>query len=495
MATKKTRPSTRGFSRSMGLKESQMREQYNEFEQSRKRLEEKLIDKWENKEGLDLGNGKLASLYESNPKKASGLALFLEATQKNVSQLNEYQTSAFMGVTPQEIVKIARIAYPNAVMGDLFDVWGMESVKDTFYKIESKVGSTARGATEGDVIQESFSDGRYSSEIIEDESAGDGTDNYTGTITPAPIRPFQTKIWLNDEQIGVDDGAGNLIGSGISVGTIDNTTGNYDITLTSTIDSTYTLLVECAYNSEDEDNFAQQGTVKLDLVAYDFRAKFFSLGVSWHAMAEEIMQSKLRTSARDTLIQSASELMIKNMDELALRYGKKASSWHQASNPIAFNADFASAGADSSYARAQDITDEAIDKATGLAYNALGRYASQYNLVCGTSANSYLKKHKLYSPDNAQSRIGVFKTGTLDSMGVYKAPSDLVGANDIYIFGKGTDAMNVDSAVSVGTYRLGMETDTLTRKSFDSEKGLGAMADFRINEKRFASKVSITGLN
>ena len=484
----------RGFARSMKLNEAQVREQYNEFESARRELEESMIDKWSKKEGLDLGN-KLVDLYEADHSKGANLALFLENTQKGLSRLNEYETSSFLGVTPQEIVKVARIAYPNAVMGDLFNVWGMESVRDTVFKLDTKYGTTKRGATADDIIAETWdTDGRYPSEIVEEEITGSGTDNYTGTMPTFPLRPFQFKVFLDDVQIGVDDGSGNFTGSGISTGTIDYTTGDYDVTLSASIDATHEVLIEGAYDSEEESNFDEQGTVTLGLTAYDFHAKFWSLGVAWHRMTEEIMQSKLNMSARDTLIQTAGQLMIKSMDELAMRYGKKAAAWHQSSNPITFDTDFATAGADSSYARAQDILDEAIQKALSLPYNALGRGSDTVNMVAGTSASAYLKKHKLYSPETVASRVGVYKSGNLDGIGLYTAPSDIVPVDTIYLFGKSNDALSVDSPVSVGTYRLGLETPEMEYKSFKAEKGLGAMADFRINNAKFAQKVTLLSL-
>lgn len=475
-----------------GLNESR-KEELMEQENSRSKMTERLVEKWGKKQNLGLDNGKMASLYEENPRKAGNLALMLENTQRGLTQLNEYQTSGFLGITPQEIVKVVRIGYPNSIMHEVFDVWGMESVKDTFFKLETTYGSTKRGATAGDITYETYNDGRYPSEYEKETTVGTGDTNYTGTLAIAPLRPYHAKVYIDNSLVAQDNGMGQFVGEGVSQGTpstIDYTTGDYDITFADPVAITSEFDIEYAYDSEIESLFPEQGTVLLNLVAYDFRAIFWSLNYAWSRMTQEIMDSKLKESAREVLVTAAGELMKKSFDEYSIRHGISASRWVA---PEQFDTDFANAGSDSDYAHAQSVLGT-IQNAELNTYEALGRLAPMSNLIVGTKALTYLKKHNKFNSENSQARIGIFRVGELDGRGVYMAPPTVVEDNKIYIFGKGADSMSTDSVVSIGTWKVGMQADELTFKNFNTEGALGAMMDFRVNEKKMSSSVELLNL-
>lgn len=454
-----------------------------------------LIDKFSKREDLELKNGVLESIFESNPRKAVAIAMMLENTQKEMRRMDEYQTSDAFGVFPTDIVKVYRYAYTNSVMFDLFDVWGMSSLKDSFYKIETQFGSTARGATQGNTTYENTTDGRYPTAFEQAEITGDGSADYTGTLSVKPIKAYQVKIYLDGDQIAVDDGAGNLVGSGLSdatASTLNYTTGEYDITLSSTITSASTILIEYGYDVEDSTLFGRQGTVQLNVVPFDFHAQFSSLGVSWHAMAQEVLESKANVSAKDTLIASASDVMKKAFDEYGLTMAYRASNWDSA---VTFDTDYSAYGNDNDESRAQQLM-TAVGKAENKAYNALERYAGKYNLVAGPDAILYAKKHKLYKPESSVNRVGIFKVGELDGRGLYQAPASIVPTDEILSIGKSaSDSMSTDSVVSIGTWKGQVKTKPIEYKNFQSEMGLGAFMDVKTNEKKFASRVKLTNLS
>jgi len=454
-----------------------------------------LIDKFSKRTDLELQNGVLESIFDSNPRKAVAIAMMLENTQKDVRRMNEYQTSDAFGVFPTDIVKVYRYAYTNSVMFDLFDVWGMSSLKDSFFKIETQFGTTTRGATQGDVTYENVTDGRYPTSFEQTEITGSGTDNYTGTLPVHPVKAYQVKVYLNGDQIGIDDGAGNIVGSGLSsstISTLDYSTGDYDITLASSITSASTILIEYGYDVEDSTLFGRQANVQLNVVPYDFHAQFSSLGVSWHAMAQEVLESKANVTAKDTLIASASDIMKKSFDEYGLTMAYRASNWDSA---VEFNTDYSAFGNDNDESRAQQLL-TAIGKGENKGYNALERYAGKYNIIAGPDAVLYAKKHKLYKPIANGNRVGIFKVGELDGRGLYQAPASIVPTDEILSIGKSaSDSMSTDSVVSIGTWKGQVRTKAIEYKNFQSEMGLGAFMDVRTNEKKFASRVKLTNLS
>lgn len=500
-----------GFGRVMtGLNEQEARAKFNEKASERESEVMRLKEKFEKQPGLGLGKGKLDEMFESNPRKAENLVRFLESTERDASSnpvlienakryeaLKEsMQTSGFLGVTPQDIVKIARIGYPNSVAPDMFDFWGMSSMKDSIYKLETLTGSTARGSTAGDVVYEKYGDGRYASEWEEFEVTTSATTSFNGTLPEAPLRAFKVEVYLNGKQIAADNGAGILVGALLSgTNTVNYTSGAFVITFASAISAADELIVRYAYDSEQTSLFDNVGSVLLNLVVYDYRANPYPLAIEWTRFTEELMESKLGMSAKESLIAGAADIFRKSMDEFCVNKGIKASTW---TSPVTFNADFAAAGSDSSFEHAQGII-SAITAAEMKTYNQLGRMADKSNMVVDTNALVYLMKHRLFNVVPSPSRIGIYKAGELAGRGVYVAPPNVLTpvANNgkIHIFGKGNDPMSVDSVVSVGTWKAGLTTNPVELKNFNSQMGMAFYGDIRTNQREFATTVNITGIN
>ena len=78
------------------------------------------------------------------------------------------------------------------------------------------------------------------------------------------------------------------------------------------------------------------------------------------------------------------------------------------------------------------------------------------------------------------------------------APKSIIGngANEgkLYLFGKSTESKNVDAPVSIGTYGTGITTNPVELKNFQSQMGLGVYADSKINNKHFATVVTLQNL-
>ncbi len=470
---------------------SRLQKQENEYIQRN----EKLLEKWEKTEGLGLGNGVLAEMVDKNYYNALALARVLENTEVSFNNtLREYQTSSYLGITPQEIVKVFRFSYGNSIAPDLFNFWAMESVKDTFYKIETKYGSTKRGETEGEVIYENYGNGgRYTKSTEEESLVGDGNKtNFTGTLPVFPAVPHSFKIYGPKGHAGSDINGvlGGTAVTGTLSGTIDYATGVYDITFTNAPATGEDYIIEYVYDVEDERLFDQVGEIKLDIVPYDFRAQWHSMQATWHRFAEEVSESKLGRSARQDLIDGVADVIRKSQDEFFVKRAIRASRWADAEK---FDTDFANNGADSDYANAQALV-ATIENARGKAYQELGRSPARCNLLVSWTAKSYLRKIKGYSIEADRNEIGFFKDGELGGYGVYVAPSNVVEDNMIYMFGRGKDAMATDAVISVGMYKGAINSDELEFANFKNQLGFGYMMDYQINNKYMASRIELENL-
>ena len=487
-----------GFTRTMrneGQSDaSRLQEQENDYLDNGLRL----LDKWDKTKGMGFEKGELLEMADKNVFNAIGLATLLENTERGfVHKLKEYQTSSYMGVTPQEIVRVFRFAYGNAVAPDLFNFWTMNSVKDTFYKIETKYKSTSRGATAGEVIYENYGDGgRYPTSFGEDTFTGDGsTLNFTGTLTTVPVLAYSFKIFSEVALggiIGGDDGNGNITAiDGTSfTGTINYTTGDYDITFVTAPVSTVVTTIQYNFDLEQESLFGEVDEVSLGLVAFDYRCRWHSMKASWSRFSEEVSESKLGRSARQDLLDGVGDVIRKSMDEFFTKQMKRASNWAAA---IEFDTNFANAGVDSGYARAQDLF-STLEDARGVTYASLGRYPARTNLLVGYKAKAYLRKLNGYNVNKSNDEIGFFKDGDVGGYGVYVAPPDVVDSGDIYLIGRGKDNLSTDAVISVGMYKGELNSDELEYASFKNEVGLGYMLDHKISNKYMCSKVELKNL-
>lgn len=513
-----------GYGKVMRMSEDKARQIYNEKLSERENKVLKLKEKYSKSKGLAFGNGKLDEMFEKDAKKASNLLLFLENSEiqamrdptiaqnmlresaiKNATngQLKEaMQTGGAMQLMlPTDIVKISRIAYTNSVAQDIFDVWGMSSMKDSLYKLETTYGSTARGATANTVTYENYGEGRYPSTLEkESTTSADAGITWTATLQYAPIIPFHVAVFLDGAQVAVDNGAGVLVGTDLSTvtpSTINYTTGAVSIVFASAVSggASATVEVQYAYDFEDPTLFPQTGSVLLNLVEYQYSAILYPLEVEWTRFSEDLMNSKLGLSAKDMLIAGAGDEFRKAFDERCITKGIQASKWHA---PVDFDTDFATAGADSSYAHAQSVT-TAIMNAENLTYDALGRLADKTAIVADSGAVAYFTKHNKFEAVTPTSRVGIFKVGVLAGRDVYMAPKSVINpsANQgkAFLFGKSVESQNVDAPVSVGTYGTGITTNPVELKNFNSQMGLGVYADSRINNKYFATALNLSNLS
>ncbi len=484
-----------------------------------------LVEKYKNVEGLAFKGGKLEEMMEKDSVKTGDMLIFLENTQKkaftnpilvqnalqeqNLQNLSERQIKEAVQVggamnlmLPSDIVKVSRIGYSNSVAREIFDVFAMQSVKDSIYKLETTYGSDERGVTKGEVDYETYGEGRYPTTMEKETGFVASNTNKTWTLTETDnghLIPFKVAIFVDGEQIAIDDGNGKLVGGALdntATNTVNYTTGATTFTLSTAISSTADVEIEYIYDFEDETLFDHTGSVLLNLVEYGFSAVLNPLAIEWTNYAETVMGSKLGLSAKDMLVKGAGDMFRKSFDERLVRKGILASNW---SSAVEFNSDFAVAGSDSSMNHAQSIL-QAIKNAEGKTYNELGRFANSSKLICDINTATYLSKHKRYESVKPTSKVGIFQTGSIDEYDIYIAPKDMITGADantgmIYVMGKADENLSVDSPVSCGIFGSTIMTNPVELKNFNSQAGMGIYSDTKTLNKKFATKVKVTNLN
>lgn len=453
---------------------------------------DRLTEKWDRKTGLVeyMGGMKLADLDDN---KRRNTAIILENQERHLRQLSETMISnAFTGVTPQNVIRIIRIGYPNSVRGEIFHEFAMTTTKDSFFYLKPTYSSAKRGSTKGNVMYED-SAYRYASEI-EEESLGTGDGStVTFTMNPAnsPLRPYSIQIINGGTVVAVDTGSGTITGDG-GDGTIDSYT-TASPTVSFTFDTAPTsgnaLLVRYQYDSEDSDQYADLGEVNLTLTDYQFRARPFPLGVSWSVTSEFSLGSTLDIDAQEQLVMSASEELKKSLDFQAVKYARRNV---PSANAVTFDADWKTAGATSPNDYIQKFK-YTIDQAGDKIYNALQR-GGVSKMVAGPGACTLLKRMYGFEADNSQAKIGIFKEGSIDGIDLYRAPSDIIGNAEVFTIYK-NEQNPTDVALGLGTFVPMYATTALEFKEMYKEIGLAHFGDQRVITKNYFATITINNIS
>jgi len=448
---------------------------------------DRLVEKWSKVPSVGEG---LIEAYDANPDKIRGLSFMLENQENYLKSLTETQISSTFSTTPQNVVRIIRLGYPNSVRGDIFLEWQMESARDAMYYVYPTYETNARGATAGNTMFES-SAYRFASEI-EEESVGTGTGattNFTGTLLNTPLRPFTVKLMVDQSIIATDTGSGYFTSDGAltdSISVVNYDDGTYNITFATAPTSGAAIVMAYNYNSEVTANYTDLGNVNLALKAYQFQLQPFPIGISFSKMTELLLGSTLGIDAEETLIKAGGEELKKSLDFSSVRLAYRTALGNSA---VTFDANFASAGADSANQHAQFLTN-AIERAGNNIFKVLNR-GGVTKIVGGPDAIAYLKLHTRFKGEGAQPKIGIHRVGSLDGVDVFKAPTAIVPNNELLCIYR-NEQVQEDASIAFGTMIPLYQTQTLEFKNFYKETGLAWFGDIKTIQKKYLVRLVIT---
>lgn len=468
------------------MKEKVLKEQQTEKLSEYKQVGNQLFEKWSKDSGVGKG---MDSLMEKDEKKARGLAIMLENQQRHLNKLTETQISNAFQTTPENVLRVVRLGYPNSVRGEIFHDYPMVTARDSIYYLSPVYTSTARGSTADDVTHESASY-RYASELEEDTLSGSGTGPYVGpdsnNLANAPLRRFTVKVFADNEPVAVDDGSGNLTGSALSSGTnsVDYDTG----AITVNFDSATPTAVVVQYQFDSEQTYDEIYSVELQLRDYQLRATPWPLYVSWSKMTELLLGTTLDIDAEEALLTGAADELKKSLDFQAVRMAYR---YAQKNSYSTFNADFAAAGADSAVNHAQSLT-RTITEMGQTIYKAVQRGGISH-LVVGTDVYSYLTLHNKFTEDGAQPAVGIYRVGTLSGKPVYVAPNSIIPADEGIGIWKNPQESN-DMAIAFGSLIPLYQTQTLEYRQAYKEAGLYHFGDNKVLNSNYIVPMQVNNL-
>lgn len=461
-----------------------MREQMARKLSERNELADRLLEKWQKTPVIGEGIEKLRGMNEA---KARNLAIILENEETHLSNLTETQISNTFQTTPENVIRIVRWAYPNSVRGEVFLEWGMETARDSIYYLHSIYGKTLRGATTGQRVLET-AEYRYPTEVTIDnavETADGATHTFSTTASVAPFRPFTLKVLVNGTPTAVDDGHGNIQGDDIT-GTVNYQTGEITAVFGTAPASGVAVEFEYNYDSEVDTNYSNIGSIELQLKDYQFRVKPKPLFISWSKMTELLLNTTLNIDAEEALIRGAADEFKKSLDFEAMAMGWRVAKSH---NPVIF--DCKGAVGEPEVDRMNAFS-KAVEKAGNLMYDTLMR-GGVTKMVGGPSAVAQIQLHSRFDASNKQPKVGVYRTGSLDGIDIYMAPSQIIPDDQIMCVYR-NELIPEDVAIAFGTLVPLYKTQTLEFKEMYKETGMAIFGDSKVLQPVYLQRIQLNNM-
>lgn len=450
---------------------------------------DKLVEKWARVP--EIGSG----LKAMTPARARNLAIMLEKQARHINKLTEAQYSSAFQATPENMIRLVRLAYPNSIRDRLFTEFAMETAKDSIKYIKpvyvDKAGinrSFDGNAFDGTITYESTED-RYPTEMA------------NGVVVAGTSISFTT----NEFALGYIPGYAQLFDASGTVVAVENRNLTWTIasgvalTVTYAGNGVYNLGGADAavvasgfgrYNSEGDLTGDYLGEVELVMTDYQFKVRPITLGVSWTTLSELVLDSTVGVSTEDTLMDAAGQEIKKSLDFRAVRIGY-AQAKTNGYAPVTFDAE-AGAGTDDSYIQTAQTISQAIERVGDVMYNDINR-GGVSRIVGGPLAVSYLRLNAGFTTKGVQPRIGGYQVGELYGIPVFKVPSSVIPDDELMCVWK-NENNEADVFIAFGTLVPFFSTGSLQRKNFYKEAGLASFGDWQVLNNKYAGIIKINNI-
>ena len=504
---------------------------------------DKLVEKWSKVE--EIGNG----IKDMPTQVARNLAQLLENQTRNLARYTEAQVSNdFMGQTPENLLRIIRLSYPNSIRGRLFTEIAMETMNDSIkyvypkytnsygegfqqFKTPAMSMTAMDGALDDDTLNDPTSDtamyesteSRYATEFREAPeckiNAGTVTAKFTSGAfgeNGAWLRDGATKLYIVDKKTGKrvaiaaqDKGDwmfatnreinANSTGSAtvkVSVTNASLSNGTYTFTVTEASSGSldgYTFVAVARFDSERDLLGEYLGEVAIGMKTYVFRPRPITLGVTWTHMTELALDTSFGLAAEEMLLDYASQEIKKTLDFQAVKHASDIQSIKASGNFVKFNAEATDMGStkDSYFHTAQLVT-QAIARVKSVIYNKLNR-GGVSAIVGGPAAVQYLSLHKGWSDRGREAAIGGYKAGEIDGIPVFMVPSNIIPDSELLTTWKNENASG-DVAYAIGTLVPFYSTGVIQRKTLYKEAALARYEDSVVLNPNYFGRIRIENI-
>ena len=465
-----------------------------EYMDEKNAIADRYLEKWQRVP--EIGK-ELKALPEAKARK---LAVLLENQAQAMSRLNEMQYASAFSATPENMIRLVRLTYPNSIRDEAFTDFVMETAQDSIkyikpvYTANSNIyrHSTTNPWADTGVTYES-QEYQYPTEIAEGVVAGDITVTFTAhEFTLGFVPGYTTFYGASGAVIAVEardytftyaDGY-NSTNFAIAY---NSATKVYTISGASRADC---ITATGRYNSDPDVAGTYLGEVELQLTSYQFRPRPTTLGVSWTTLSELILDKSFGVSAEEILLDSAGQEIKKALDFQAVKIAYSAALTN-GYDAVTFDAE-AGAGTDDSYIHTAQTVTQAIERVGDVIYNDINR-GGVSRLLGGPAACMYLRLNAGFDPSDQQPRIGAYKVGNLNGIPVFKVPSKILPDSSLLTVWK-NDENEADVALAFGVLVPFWTTGVIQRKNFYKEAGIASYQDWQVLNNKYFGRVDISNI-
>lgn len=475
---------------------------------------------------------------------ARNTAINLQTQAASMAKMTEAQLStSFQGFTPENMLRLVRLAMPNTCRNKVFTEFAMESAKDSIKYIKpvysktvhegdlhDKHTSNLAGAygdasqykeTSNDINEDDFqralyenTEDRFTQELINIPNKVDEEGNAVKNTFVIPAKadpngnPFvyaaklikgYMKVYDGDETYPIAEEnkrTGNFFyntaeypDAEVTVTPIES---DESIEITVTATGAKDVKVFARFDLEDDFLGDNLGEIELVMSDYKFEPRPTTIGVTWSQLAEITLDASFGLSAQDMLVTYAGDAIRINLDlrSFKLAYGVARSNKDYI---VEFDANYARGENIEGYFHTAQTFPSAVDTVTDVMVNDINR-GGVSRMVAGFSAGSYLKLVKgTFSEKGRQSAKGIYQIGEFGGIPTFKAPSSIIPTNEIMCVWK-DDENEGDVAIAFGTLIPFFNTGIIQRKNFYKEAGLATYGDWAVMNRRYLALIRIKGL-
>ena len=490
---------------------------------------------------------KFVESWSRIPKIGAGLTQLPEAVARNtainlqtqaasMSKMTEAQLStSFQGFTPENMLRLVRLAMPNTCRNKVFTEFAMESAKDSIKYIKpvysktvhdgdlhDKHTSNEAGAygdasqyvdKYNDINEDDFqralyenTEDRFTQELINIPGNGQGVftipakaaEGGNPAVYAAKLIKGYMKIYDGDETHPIAEEnkrTGNFFVNTAEYPNakvkVEEASGAITITVEG-IDDKANIKAFARFDLEDDFLGDNLGEIELVMSDYKFEPRPTTIGVTWSQLAEITLDASFGLSAQDMLVTYAGDAIRINLDlrSFKLAYGVARSNKDYV---VEFDAAYGNGENIEGYFHTAQTFPSAVDTVTDIMVNDINR-GGVSRMVAGFSAGSYLKLVKgTFSEKGRQSAKGIYQIGEFGGIPTFKAPSSIIPTNEIMCVWK-DDENEGDVAIAFGTLVPFFNTGIIQRKNFYKEAGLATYGDWAVMNRRYLALIRIKGL-
>lgn len=500
---------------------------------------------WANVPGIGNGITKYDEATQRN------LACFLDNQAAHMSRLTETQVStSFSGFTPENMLRLVRLAMPNVVRSKIFTEFAMETARDSIKYIKPVYSKTQYGKSLEDRTDFAriYEDADETNDINRDDArraiyettadrinqelatiAGvDGVFTFACSEDDIEKKNAVSKWGVNGEHY--IDGYGVVYGkdekdviavqdkrtktwfvAGEYADKVTVTSNKNVITVAKKDDAEFDLNGVHAYarfDSESDFMGDYLGEVEIRMSDYEFKPRPTTIGVTWSQLSELTLDASFGVSAEEYLVTYAAAAIKQELDYRAIRLAYMTAKTNPAAYHVTFDAAYntnetvtstdgtttttTTNGTKEGYRDNAQTFLSAVATVGDIMYNDIKR-GGVSRLVCGPSAGTYIRLNNLFSNKGAMPAEGAHQFGELDGIPVFKVPDEVIPTNEILTVWK-NPSNEADISIAFGTFVPFFSTGVIQRKNFYKEAGLATYGDWAILNRRYLATIKIERL-